>query len=214
MFAREDRQIEDGVRAESNLPTCGNVYRWVKQKINEINATLNCFQNKFLSTHFVLVCLLIFGYSIFDSWNVTNILLFTSDNTPLRFKITMEQISWVTSLESAGVVVGVLGFGFISNVVGRKPPLLIIGALISVRLNVHFTHSQNFPQILFSFVIHFHVFPPASVVDRTHLVRSKRLVVVRCEDVSGSFRWGCLHNCSKLYIRNFERSVRISESTI
>lgn len=88
---------------------------------------------------FRTVCLLIFGYSIFDSWNVTNILLFTSDNTRL-----MEQMSWVTALESAGIVVGVLGFGYITNVVGRKPPLLVIGILISVRIYVEFIQLQNF----------------------------------------------------------------------
>lgn len=42
----------------------------------------------------------------------------------------MEEMSWVTSLESAGVVIGVLGFGYVTNVVGRKPPLLAIAILI------------------------------------------------------------------------------------
>lgn len=136
-----------------------------------------------------VVCLLIFGYSVFDSWNVTNILLFTSDKTPLPFgKISMEQMSWVTSLESAGVVVGVLGFGYITNLVGRKPPLLIIGTLIFVRKHAIFNVSKNSCQLTF--------FSDFNVIG---LVRTKCVVFVHGSYFGRAVWWRRIHHFGAIH---------------
>lgn len=63
--------------------------------------------------------------SALQGWGSPNIILLTSDETPLPSgKITMEQASWVLALNAFGNMIGNLFFGGITNVFGRKVPCI------------------------------------------------------------------------------------------
>lgn len=74
------------------------------------------------------------GCGVTGGWPSPNILILTSDDTPLASgKITMEQGSWIASLWCIGGLIGNPIFGIITNNFGRKVPLifLTIPAIVS-----------------------------------------------------------------------------------
>ncbi|XP_031622894.1 facilitated trehalose transporter Tret1-like isoform X2 [Contarinia nasturtii] len=67
------------------------------------------------------------GYGVVCGWSSPNIVLLTSDESPLSSgKITMNEASWSASLICIGGLVGNICFGFITNRFGRKNPLIFI----------------------------------------------------------------------------------------
>lgn len=83
---------------------------------------------------FLIVNLLSLGYGVVCGWSSPNIILLTSDETPLPSgKITMEEASWIASFICVGGVTGNIFFGFITNMFGRKWPLIIIAIPTCVR---------------------------------------------------------------------------------
>lgn len=62
---------------------------------------------------------------ILQGWGSPNIILLTSDETPLPSgKITLEESSWMLALLSIGNMLGNILFGYITNVFGRKVPCI------------------------------------------------------------------------------------------
>lgn len=80
----------------------------------------NCF---FLN----IVDLLLVTYGTACGWPSPNIILLTSDDTPLPSgKISIDEASWIASLLCVGGFIGNIFFGFITNALGRKLPLILI----------------------------------------------------------------------------------------
>ncbi|XP_031623073.1 facilitated trehalose transporter Tret1-like [Contarinia nasturtii] len=75
----------------------------------------------------IVVNMMSIVHGIQCGWSSPNIVLLTSDETPLPSgKITMEEASWVASLFPIGGLIGNICFGFITNRFGRKMPLIFI----------------------------------------------------------------------------------------
>lgn len=71
--------------------------------------------------------LLLVTYGAACGWPSPNLILLTSDDTPLPSgKISMDEASWIASLLCVGGFIGNFSFGFITNVFGRKLPLISI----------------------------------------------------------------------------------------
>lgn len=71
--------------------------------------------------------LLSVGFGLLEGWSSPNIIILTSDKSPLASgKITMEEASWAVSLLSIGALFGNFFFGYITNLFGRKIPCIII----------------------------------------------------------------------------------------
>lgn len=67
------------------------------------------------------------GHGVAGGWSSPIVVLLTSDESPLPSgKITMSEASWIASLMSIGGLVGNAIFGFVTNVYGRKLPLILI----------------------------------------------------------------------------------------
>lgn len=67
------------------------------------------------------------GYGVVCGWSSPNIILLTSDESPLPTgKIEMDQASWIASLICIGGLIGNLCFGYITANFGRKQPLMFI----------------------------------------------------------------------------------------
>ncbi|XP_055858511.1 facilitated trehalose transporter Tret1-like isoform X2 [Episyrphus balteatus] len=54
------------------------------------------------------------------------LLIFQSENSPLMFKVTVEEVSWIGSLTSIGSMAGTIGFGVLLDLVGRKISLYLM----------------------------------------------------------------------------------------
>lgn len=86
-----------------------------------------------------IVNLLMIGYGLKAGWATSNVLLLTSNETPLPSgKITMEEASWITSLMPCGSMFGNVFFGFITKKFGRKKPLMSI----SIPMMVSFIENE------------------------------------------------------------------------
>ncbi|XP_055302942.1 facilitated trehalose transporter Tret1-like [Sitodiplosis mosellana] len=73
------------------------------------------------------VNLLSVGYGVTCGWASPNIILLTTNETPLPSgKITMDEASWIASLLCVGGLIGNIFFGYITNRFGRKLPLIFI----------------------------------------------------------------------------------------
>lgn len=71
--------------------------------------------------------LLTLSYGITAGWSGPNIAILMSDETPLPSgKITMRQASWIASITCVGGTIGSLMFGYITNKLGRKIPLMFL----------------------------------------------------------------------------------------
>lgn len=122
--------------------------------------------------------LLTFGYGITTGWASPSILLLTSDDSPLPSgKIDLEEASWVASILSAGGLFGKILFGFITNIYGRKWPLLFLSVPIIVRDFASLIRDNNIYQRFFKFQL------TAQLV--WHLVCTERLSFV----CGQSFEW-------------------------
>lgn len=66
-------------------------------------------------------------FGLFEGWISTNIILLTSDDTPLAMgKISDIELSWVASIQCIGAMFGNIIFGYVINRYGRRLPLIII----------------------------------------------------------------------------------------
>lgn len=91
--------------------------------------SLDFFQyfSKISNVLIFLLNLLTIGYGTTCGWTSPSIALLTSDETPLASgKITMDEASNVASFLCIGGVLGNIFFGFITNLFGRKWPLILI----------------------------------------------------------------------------------------
>lgn len=71
--------------------------------------------------------LLTLSYGITCGWPSPNILILTSDETPLPSgKITIDEASWIASLTCLGSIVGNIVFGYLTGKFGRKNPLIFL----------------------------------------------------------------------------------------
>lgn len=76
----------------------------------------------------------IFGVVI--GWTGGNLLLLESADTPLASgPITVDEKSWICSLQAFGAIASVLIFGFLSERFGRKKSILLIGVPQTVRMS-------------------------------------------------------------------------------
>lgn len=66
------------------------------------------------------------GFGTVVGWPSANLLILQSKETPLPTgPLTIDEISWVGSLMCIGGLLGNSVFGWLSNLYGRKIPLLI-----------------------------------------------------------------------------------------
>lgn len=87
-----------------------------------------------------LVNLLTTGYGVACGWTNPTLPLLMSDDSPLPTgKIVMEEASWIAGTIALGGLVGNLFFGYITNLFGRKIPLLFIAAPTIVCFDVLFS---------------------------------------------------------------------------
>lgn len=76
---------------------------------------------------FCIVSLTGFLYGIMCGWSSPAIFLLTSDKSPLSTgKITVDQASWITSLNAAGMMITSIFVGSLANKYGRKWPLILL----------------------------------------------------------------------------------------
>lgn len=75
------------------------------------------------------------GFGLFEGWSSPSILLLTSAKSPLPSgTISMEQASWVASLQCVGCLLGNICFGYIINRYGRRLPLIILAFPLAVSI--------------------------------------------------------------------------------
>lgn len=68
-----------------------------------------------------------FLFGLMNGWSSPAIFLFTSNETPLSSgKISIDEASWITSLQAAGMAIGSLFVGRLANRYGRKWPLILL----------------------------------------------------------------------------------------
>lgn len=68
-----------------------------------------------------------FLFGIMNGWSSPAIYLFSSDDSPLPTgKITLDEASWITSLQAAGMAIGSMFVGRLTNRYGRKWPLILL----------------------------------------------------------------------------------------
>lgn len=80
------------------------------------------------------------GYGVGMGWLSTALPLLQSDDTPLETgPITTEQLSWAGSIISIGALLGNFSFGYLTNVIGSKNAVLILGVPQMVK-----THFSSF----------------------------------------------------------------------
>lgn len=72
------------------------------------------------------------GFGLFEGWSSPSVLLLTSAKTPLPRIISMEEASWVASLQCVGCLLGNITFGYIINRFGRRLPLIVIAFPLAV----------------------------------------------------------------------------------
>lgn len=94
--------------------------------------TQNFTTNGFLMTHFsdfFLVNLATSTFGMFEGWINTNIILLQSkDDTPLSRPLSMDEISWIASIQCIGALFGNIVIGYIINRYGRRLPMIIVAA--------------------------------------------------------------------------------------
>ncbi|XP_055918558.1 facilitated trehalose transporter Tret1-like [Eupeodes corollae] len=73
-----------------------------------------------------IVIIIAYSYGIGLGWLSPMLLLFQSEDSPLMFKVTVEQVSWIGSLTSIGGMLGTILFGIILDLVGRKMSLYLL----------------------------------------------------------------------------------------
>lgn len=111
-------------------------------------------KNQYLAT--IIVNLLPLGYGVTCGWSSPNVILLTSNETPLPSgPITMEQASWVASYICVGALFGNMFFGFITNKFGRKIPLIIIAIPTIVRDSLQNELMSNPQMCLTTWFIYF-----------------------------------------------------------
>lgn len=144
------------------------------------NVNWKCFGLSFFFCLQTPVNLATIGFGLFEGWSSPILLLLTSDQTPLPSgKITMEEASWVASLQSVGCLFGNILFGYIINKFGRRLPLILIVFPLVVRiLNWYSRINANAN----STIIHLDI-PLA------HLVRPKFVYVVCGPLVGWLLQW-------------------------
>lgn len=77
--------------------------------------------------------LLSVAWGVFQGWASPTVILLLSDDTPLAAgKITIEEASWLSSIDRVGCLLGNIIFGFIVNRFGPKMLLMIIAFPIMV----------------------------------------------------------------------------------
>ncbi|KAM7361526.1 facilitated trehalose transporter Tret1-like [Cochliomyia hominivorax] len=81
----------------------------------------------------ITVELVAFGHGISIGWTSPTLHKLQSEDTPLNFTVTIEQISWIGSLFGLGSLMGNILFGFLLNRIGRKwcMNLIVLPYLIS-----------------------------------------------------------------------------------
>lgn len=92
------------------------------------------------------------GFGVLEGWSSPSTILLTSDETPMPFgKISMDEVSWIVALPALGCLLGSICFGFITNIFGRKVPLIIITvpmiiswSLILFARNVFYLYASRF----------------------------------------------------------------------
>lgn len=80
-----------------------------------------------------------FIFGIVIGFTGPNLELFKSTDTPLEGGIiTTEEESWISSLPSFGAIASTLLFGLISEKVGRKKAILLLGVPQTVRIALNY----------------------------------------------------------------------------
>lgn len=71
---------------------------------------------------------ILMGYGVGMGWLTTAIPLLQSNETPLETgPLTTEQLSWAGSIISIGAILGCLSFGYLTNIIGSKNSVLVLG---------------------------------------------------------------------------------------
>ncbi|XP_073963433.1 facilitated trehalose transporter Tret1-like [Choristoneura fumiferana] len=104
---------------------------------------------------FIAVCLnighVVIGYTV--CWTAPVIQKLQSpDLTPLDKPITDENASWIAAILNVGVIIGSQTGAYLSNVIGRKPTLLL-AALLLFTSNVILLLSKNFTSLVVGRVV-------------------------------------------------------------
>lgn len=97
---------------------------------------LGLYIRRFLTSLLYFPSILISIHKFLSQILQPSLLLLTSDRSPLPTgKITMEEASWVASILCIGGLIGNLFFGFITNIFGRRLPLILISIPANVSRN-------------------------------------------------------------------------------
>lgn len=101
------------------------------------------------------VTLLTFGYGMSTGWSSPSIHLLTSIESPLPTgPISIEEASWIASVNSIGGLIGNFFFGFITCQFGRKIPLILMAVPTIVNISfLPFFLKTFFIQFVFIFQI-------------------------------------------------------------
>ncbi|XP_055858513.1 facilitated trehalose transporter Tret1-like [Episyrphus balteatus] len=91
------------------------------------------FKNSVLSKEFhrqlsatLTALMVVFSYGISLGWITPLLYILQSNDSPLTFKISIEDTSWIGSLSNAGGLIGTVFFGYLIDRAGRKICLYIL----------------------------------------------------------------------------------------